>query len=260
MEKIVKILKQGGYLDAKHVKHLQQEYRVIKKALTKYGIQCGFSNDQAFFDLEIIYTSLLNKQTFESLYEKLKNELFEIWQYFEYNERKACIDHEMLQAKLATKYFYNANDKIIRIAFFDELLNALYENEMIIFDLPQYFKLEKVFADKMINVNTYQYRPFEAGYSSCQYLDHNESGYVIFNIYTKSIYVNYYQKGFFQLAFDKHKDLRHFTNETLQMIAKAILSEDEEAIVRSLIESHLCSVYIDHKLANYLHKLGKRVN
>jgi len=260
MEKIVKILKKGGYLDVKHVKKLQQDYQVIKKALTKYGIKCDYTSDQDFFDLEIIYTSLLNKQTFEELYEKLKNQLFEIWQYFEYNERKECIDHEMLQAKLMTKYFYNENGKLIRIAFFDELLNALYENEMIIFDLPQYFKLEKVFADKMIKVNTYQYRPFEAGYSSCQYLDHNNDGYVIFNIYTKSIYVFYYQDGFYQLTFDKHKDVRHFTSKVLLTIAQALLNRDEKKVIEALVNSHLCSIYIDHKLTDYLRRLNKSVN
>jgi hypothetical protein len=41
--------------------------------------------------------------------------------------------------------FFRFNDKPIWIAFFDELLNALYHSEIAILELPQYFKLYRQF-------------------------------------------------------------------------------------------------------------------
>ncbi|MEA5026375.1 MAG: hypothetical protein VB012_01815 [Erysipelotrichaceae bacterium] len=258
MEKIIKILKKSSFLNVHKSKDLQIEYRTMCKEFNKYGISSTYNDDRSFFELEIIYTSLINKQVFEQHYENLKSELIEIWPYFEYEERKKCIDKEMLKAKISTKYFQNDQGKTIRIAFFDELLNSLYENEMIIFDLPQYFKLEKVFNDRMDNVNNYSYKPYQAGFSSCVFLERTADGYVIFNKFTKSMYINFFDRGYYQFPFDRHKDERYFQANVLHALAKAILTGTNTQIIDELVKSHLCSVYIDRLLIEYRNQIARR--
>ena len=258
MEKIVKILDTTGTSTFNSVSSLKEDYKMMKKKYIQYGIDHKIDNDRDFFKMEIIYTSILNKEAFEKHYEKLKNDLFDIWEHFEYQERKKCIDKEMLIVKDQTKKFHSANGKIIRIAFFDELLNSLYENEMIIFDLPQYFKLEKKFNTRMMDVNEYNAEPFKAGFSSCIILSENTNSYVIFNKYTKSLYYMIDNVNYLKFQFDRHKNDEHFTIDRLLPISQAILSKDPLNVIDKLQASQLCSPSINAKLTRYQRSLIKR--
>ena len=131
MEKIVKILDTTGTSTFNSVSSFKEDYKMMKKKYVQYGIDHKIDNDRDFFKMEIIYTSILNKEAFEKHYEKLKNDLFDIWEHFEYQQRKKCIDKEMLIVKDQTKKFYSTSGKIIRIAFFDELLNSLDRKSVV---------------------------------------------------------------------------------------------------------------------------------
>lgn len=258
MEKIVKILDKTGISTFNNVNFLKESYKTMKKKYVQYGIDHKIDNDRDFFKMEIIYTSILNKETFEKHYEKLKNDLFDIWEHFEYQERKQCIDKEMLSVKDQTKKFDSVNGKTIRIAFFDELLNSLYENEMIIFDLPQYFKLEKKFNTRMMDVNEYKAEPFKAGFSSSIFLSEVSNSYVIFSQHTKSLYYMIDNVNYLKFQFDRYKNDEHFTIDRLLPISVAILSKDTLNVIDKLHVSQLCSPSINAKLAHYRRSLVKR--
>ncbi len=258
MEKIINILKKNGNLNYRNVTYFKQQRTIIEKQLNKYGLKHKLNDDKDFFDYEIIYQSLLNKEEFEKHYEDLRQRLFDIWQYFEYNERKQCIDDEMLKAKANTKHFTTKKDQVIRIAFFDELLNALYENQMIVFDLPQYYKLQKSFNDIMIDVNHYKEAPYKAGFSSSIFLASNKDSYIIFNLNTKSVYQVSLGSKVIKWQFDRFKDPRHFTKERLLEVAKAILSDDVDLLINTLISTNLCNKYVEAKLHNHIKLLHKK--
>ena len=258
MEKIVKILDKTGISTYKNVNFLKENYKIMKQKYVQYGIDHKIDNDRDFFKMEIIYTSILNKEAFEKHYEKLKNDLFDIWEHFEYQERKQCIDKEMLTVKDRSKKFFSVNGKTIRIAFFDELLNSLYENEMIIFDLPQFFKLEKKFDTRMIDVNEYKAEPFKAGFSSSIFLSEDSNSYVIFSQYTKSLYYIIDNVNYLKFQFDRHKNNEHFTIDRLLPISEAVLSKNTLNVIDKLQASKLCSPSIDAKLTSYRLSLVKR--
>ena len=156
----------------------------------------------------------------------------------------------MFNIKNNTKYFHSSNGKIIRIAFFDELLNSLYENEMIVFDLPQYFKLEKIFSNRMIDVNNYKAEPFKAKFSSAIFLSENNKSYVLFNEHTKSLYYMIDNVNYLKFQCDRYKNNEHFTFTRLLPISHAILSNDEIKVIDELLKSKLCSPLINTKLKN----------
>lgn len=164
----------------------------------------------------------------------------------------------MLTVKDQSKKFFSVNGKTIRIAFFDELLNSLYENEMIIFDLPQYFKLEKKFDTRMIDVNEYKAEPFKAGFSSSIFLSEDSNSYVIFSQYTKSLYYMIDNVNYLKFQFDRHKNNEHFTIDRLLPISEAVLSKNTLNVIDKLQASKLCSPSIDAKLTSYQQSLVKR--
>lgn len=65
MEKIVKILDKTGISTYKNVNFLKENYKIMKQKYVQYGIDHKIDNDRDFFKMEIIYTSILNKEAFE---------------------------------------------------------------------------------------------------------------------------------------------------------------------------------------------------
>ncbi|MDD3923523.1 MAG: hypothetical protein PHP11_00270 [Erysipelotrichaceae bacterium] len=257
-QNIIRILNSSKTTSIKNIPQIKTKIKIMKIKFNKYDIKMLKKTDKDFFESEIIYQSILNKEMFEENYERLKIELFDIWDNFDYLERKKCIDDEMLKVKDLTNYFIY-DDKIIRIAFFDTLLNSLYENQMIIFDLPQYYKLEKQFNDKMISVKQYRSLPYKAGFSSSLFLKDNNEGYLLFNEYTKAIYHVYYNNDKYdKYQFDPYKNLSHFNNEVLLTIANTIIGDNELDLIDKIVESGLCSKYINLKLNKYKKMLLKR--
>lgn len=125
----------------------------------KLGLNCKENLDLLY--IQVFAESLKNKQLFESEFNKFHQEHVDMWANMTFNDRNLFIHQDMAELKNKLKNF-EFNGKRIHIAFFNELLNVLYDKETAILDLPQYFKLYEDFNDEIISTKTYGIKPLIA--------------------------------------------------------------------------------------------------
>lgn len=159
MKKILNHLKKANGITLNHRK-LKLSILEIKNAFKPFQIEFKIKDEKDYFESCIHYQGLLNKQKFEQLYEKERNDMFDIWDNLSYQERNKLIQLKLDFIKEECPYFKTYEDKIIWIPFFDTLLNGLYNSDLAILELSQYFKLYKDFKDRRVNIRDYQFLPY----------------------------------------------------------------------------------------------------
>lgn len=125
----------------------------------KLGYKCKETLD--LLRLQIFQESLKNKLAFENEFNKFHQKHTDMWGNMTFKERTFFIHKDMDALKQTLKNF-EFNDKTIYIAFFNELMNVLYDEETAILDLPQFFKLYNEFNKEIIPIETYGLEPFLA--------------------------------------------------------------------------------------------------
>ncbi|NTW90711.1 MAG: hypothetical protein HGA35_02055 [Erysipelotrichaceae bacterium] len=150
--------------------------------------------------------------------------------------------------------FFRFNNKPIWIAFFDELLNSLYHSEIAILELPQYFKLYKQFQDRMISVKDYGLSPFMDEFIPISVLIQNETSLVFYYQLTRSLY--YIDLNFNLKRYSLCKDLCQIQplKDDLKTLAISILTQDNEQIIESFLNSELINDKVKKMLMKYKNK------
>jgi hypothetical protein len=116
--------------------------------------------------LDIYYQSTINKNTIQQAYEKTRNNVFDIWQNLDNVQKNHLLSVELSEVFDQLPHF-TYNDITVYVPFFDELLNSLIDKRTAIFELPQYFKLYKMYKDRVIAPEYYTHLPFLHGFSEC---------------------------------------------------------------------------------------------
>jgi len=179
MKKIEMIINKSGLRlsKTKATKFLSDYY--TKTAKQEQDITLRIKSELDFFNAAILIESLKNKRLFEETYERERKELTDLWPTLSYLEKNKLINLKINETKKRCKQFTSEKGTRIWIAFFDELLNTLYDKEMNIFDLDQYFNLYKDFKKRMIPLSTYGVAPFRDEFIDINMLQFSEK-HVIF--------------------------------------------------------------------------------
>ena len=131
------------------------------------------------YTLSILEEGLKNKQKIEELYEQTRTEMLDIWEIIDYPKRNEFV-RPRIQEAIADMKKFTVEDKLVMIPFFDPLINALYDHETAVLELPQFFKMVKSFADKIVDPLIYGRLPYDAGFASPQVIFQNEQGFAVY--------------------------------------------------------------------------------
>lgn len=253
---INEILLKGNKIDIYSNKATKDIIDLIKSKFNRYKIERKLKTELDFFIGLIELESLKNKESFEKCFEDARTELFDYWDNLSYQERNRLV---LLQTNVLKNdsHFFKFNNKPIWIAFFDELLNSLYNNEIGILELPQYFKLYRQFSDRMISVKEYGLCPFINEFIPIVNLLNNDNSIVFYYHLTKSLY--YLNNDFKLVRYPLSKELCQVQplKDDLKVIANSILTQDESIIIDSLINSLLINDKVKKQLQKYKQKVEK---
>lgn len=247
------ILHKGNKIDIYSNKLLKDNLDLIKSSFGKYRIEKKLRTELDYFIALIELQSLINKESFERCFENSRRELFDYWDNLSFQERNRLVLLQTNNVKNESRFF-RYNNKPIWIAFFDELLNSLYHNEIAILELPQYFKLYKQFQDRMISVKDYGLSPFMDEFIPITMLAHNDQSIVYYYQLTRSLY--YIDQNFNLKRYSLCKDLCQIQplKDDLKPLAQSILSQDIEQIVESFLKSELINDKVKKMLTKYKNK------
>lgn len=252
------ILHKGNKIDIYSNKLLKENLDLIKSKFGKYKIERKLRSEIDYFIALIELQSLINKESFEKCFEDSRTDLFDYWDNLSFQERNRLILMQTSSIKNSSRFFI-FNNKPIWIAFFDELLNSLYHNEIAILELPQYFKLYKQFQERMISIKYYGLAPFIHEFIPVTYLAQNDHSLVFYYQLTRSLY--FIDDEYNLVRYSLCKDLCqiHPLKDDLRKIANNILTQDTDIILETMIESEFINPKIKKLLEKFRNKRNKKL-
>lgn len=249
------ILLKSNKIDVFKEHSTKQLLTTMKQAFLAFKLDIKIKNEADYFNALIYHEGLLNKARMEACFEDARRDLFDYWDNLSYQERNRLISLKNDELKNELRYFKSANGKYIWIAFFDELLNALYDKEIAILELPQYFKLYRNFKDRTVNIEQYGLEPYRQAYIDIHVVEHKQEGVVFYYANTKSLY---YLSNIMPLRrFSLSKSIGKLVplKEELDVITKAIVSNDALESIEYLLNSSLIEEKTKKQLLKYQKKL-----
>lgn len=258
MKKIEKIINKESIQFLKH-----NPTRILIKYYTEtaketQNLTLKIKTELDFFNASILIESLKNKTMFESTYERERKELHDLWPTLSYQEKNKLINLKIIEVKKRCRSFKNNQGSILWIAFFDELLNALYDREMNIFDLEQYFNLYKNFKNRMIPTETYGVLPFAQEFIDIKAIESDDHHVIFYYDPWKSLYGLSHHEG--RLILHKvgfKRDYVYQSDDQSAMMKVMRLFESGE--VKALIETLVSLPFMSEKTLKALIKAGKKI-
>lgn len=258
MKRVEKILnkKYGKPLIAQKAE--KKKFLKIKEYLQTYQIPCEEKTDCDILQYEIIYESLLVKRKLEEVFLDTYVNMHDYWNDLTYVERKRQMNLDINRVLASFKKFY-VGDEMICMPCFEAEFNHLYTTEIVLLDLKQYHTYIRTFANN-VKQNLYGVLPYEHGFSSCNVLAQDETGFVLYHPTCSRLY-HYKEHRFHSyLSFDPNCALEEENEAVIKQIAVFMLLEDESQMIDLILASHLIKEKMKKKLFSYQKKLEKNIH
>jgi hypothetical protein len=252
------ILLKANKIDVYKDRSTKQVLAHMKQAFSLYKLDVKMKSEIDFFDALIYHEALINKSRMEACFEDARRDLFDYWDNLSYQERNRLISLKNDELKNDLHYFKSSNGSYIWIAFFDELLNALYDKELAILELPQYFKLYRNFKDRTINIEQYGLEPYKQAYIEIHVIKRYDESVIFYYSNTKSLYQINAARKLRRFALSKSIGKLIPLKEELEIIAQAMLEEHELEAIEYLLRSTLIEDKTKKQLIKYQKKLTRK--
>lgn len=249
------ILFKANKIDVYKDRNTKQIVANMRQAFSMHKLEVKMKSEFDFFNALIFHEGLLNKSRMEACFEDARRDLFDYWDNLSYQERNRLVSLKNDELKNDLRYFKNAQGKYIWIAFFDELLNALYDKELAILELPQYFKLYRNFKERTINIDQYGLEPYKQAYIDIHVIKRFDDAVIFYYANTKSLYQVDATNKLRRFALSKSIGKLIPLKEELEIIAQAMLSVHELEAIDYLLSSTL----IDDKTKKQLSKIQTKL-
>ena len=151
-------------------------------------VNVNVKDTASFFKATILMVSLTNKEAFETAFERQRKDLSDMWETLSRQEKNLLANTRLDEVKRRLTPMVTSSGDLIWIACFDELLNALYDKRISIFELDQYFKLYTDFQSRMIPVEHYELLPFAQRFIDIDVLDVHKDSVLFVYAPLKTIY------------------------------------------------------------------------
>ncbi len=231
MNELLKILSKSNSLVLLKQTSIREQIKKMEEVLKPFQIDCTCKNDYDYFNLCILYQGYLNKAKLEAAYEEISKEMFEIWHDLDYKKRNEFASNAMIELK-EKLCFFKVNDQKIFIPFFDVLMNTLYDKEVAVLQLPQFFKLYKEFKDRMIDPIEYLSLPYQSGFVDVLFIHSNENGFGFYVKENHSIYIIDKNKKVIMIPLSlKHKTEFHEPERAVNLV-EAVLENNVKDVLQ----------------------------
>lgn len=217
-----------------------------------YKLEMDSKNILDLLYLQVFEESLKNKEAFEIEFNRFHQEYEDMWQNMTFNERNFFIQTDMNELKKKLKHF-SFNNKLIYIAFFNELMNVLYDEETAILDLPQFFKLYEEFDDEIISPKTYGIEPFLVGMAWPYPVAQKKDVVILFDRTIQTLFKVSKDSCEIYPLYDKSK----LDTDLLIYLAKLLLKEDYGSFYASMEANKLMSPRLEKKFKKKLKRRAK---
>lgn len=214
------------------------EIQWMKDAFKKEGLLFSCKNAHEFFRMKIIKTSLSNKQRLEKAYDEVRNKLIEIWPTIDYQQRNHLMNLELFSLKETLCKFESQTGVTIMIPFFNELLNSLYHKEMVVFELPQFYRLYKQYAKECVDPAIYEIEPYLAGFSDTMFICAGKNRFVLYSETVKTLYLCNLKECIEFPLYEKCV----VDPEVLNVLGKCLIDNDVTQLLQVCIDHSLLSV------------------
>lgn len=218
-------------------KEIKKDILWMKDTSKKEGLLFVCQNPMDYFKMQIIKTSLSNKQKLEKAYDEVRNKLIEIWPTIDYQQRNHLMNLELFSLKQTLCKFESQTGVWIMIPFFNELLNSLYHKEMVVFELPQFYKLYKQYAKECVDPLIYGIEPYRAGFSNAAFVDGQNNRFVLYVESVKTLYVCNLKECIEYPLFEKAE----IHSRLLTLLGNSLLEHDVEQFMSLCTEHSLIS-------------------
>ena len=218
----------------------------------KYKLGLDLKETLDLLYLQVFEESLKNKISFETEFNKFHQLHDDMWTNMTFNERNLFIHSDMGELKKTMKSF-QFNDKRIYIAFFNELMNVLYDQETAILDLPQFFKLYDDFNEEIITPKIYGLEPMIANMAWPQPIAQKKETLILFDASIQTFFKITKESCECYTLFEESK----VEHELMVNLAKLLLQEDYGSFYAALEANSLMSPRLEKKFKKILKRRAK---
>ena len=215
--------------------------------LNRYHISLPIKKDEDYFYFEALIQTLKNKEVFEGSFVKSYDDMYDYWQTLNYQEKKRMINADLEKNIQDLKYVL-IDDQKQYVPVFNEKINAIYEKEMVLFELKQYNQL-RFDCKEMIDKDTITLPMIQYEFTSLEYICGSEKDYWCYCKVNHLIYHFIDSKiiDIFPIIQFNGK-----SNELIELIS--LYQKDEIVFIQFLIEKQ----WISEKMIKKMNKILER--
>ena len=225
------------------------QFRRYEKELSRQDLFFKIKNDEDFIRFEVIRTSYDNMREIQNKFFDLKAEFGEVWDVISYQEKHFLLYQKLAPFMDSLKHFIY-QDKRYFVAFFDDLINAYYDHDMLMFENDAYRKYLYDFNKIVIDPSKFGILPVKSGFSQVDFIVGDDDNYVLYS----SLVNRFYKDNNAGISFGISKPLNE---EQVHTIASFIYNNEKEALVDYLIFTQLGSKRLLKRLKRVKGKLIK---
>lgn len=255
MKNLEEILNKKYHKKLEKFSSYKEKTKQMQTTFKEYGVGCVIKDEWSFYQIEIIYEGILNKQRFEDTYLTTFVSMHDFWEDLDYQERKHQMNVDIDAMRKELKSFPYEGEEIY-LPMFDQRMNRLYTQEIVLLELKQYKRFVKKFDD-VIEENMYGVLPYVYNFTSCLFICGDDHYFSIYNPDVNRLYFieNYHCTH--TLSFDPAKsDATNY--EEIKQIAEAFMVNDETMCANLVVQSALVHDGMKKKIDKYLKKQEKK--
>lgn len=247
MDKIFKILHKKLDQNLKKDKQINDRKKLFEDTLKEDKLEYVDNSAFSYYENEIIYRSIMNKRAIEDAYFQGLAKMNDFYSTLDFKEKQRMMNYEIHEQLQSLPHFV-VDDTNIYIPFFDEKMNRIYQNEIVLFDLKQYREIVRNYQHLMVK-HHYGIHVYDASFSSLVWVAQFKSQVALFDPHTKRLFFmdDFVMSEFVTLPVASEMSL-------LQELSTAYFYKEKETFITLLHDSH----NIDDKLMKKLNKQIQR--
>ncbi len=250
MKKLYKLLNKYNKEYLYKQKENKKTMKAYKKDFERQGLDFKIKNDFDYLAFSILKTSFDNMTSIQKAFFEIKESLRELWPVITYQEKHFLLYQELNPVMDSLKSF-EIDDKRYFMTYFDDLMNAYYDHDMLMFENASYQKYLYDYKN-IINLEMdYNIIPIENGFADVDYFFGSKDHYILYNQSVKRFYIYKGSEqdtvGFVQVLSDKQ----------IETIAQLLHAEDKAGLLEYLIEEDLATKRLKKKLIKKQRKMLK---
>lgn len=224
---------------------VKDKIKTGKNILKNYKIELPLKTEIEYFYFEMFLTALQSKEKIECAFIAAYDDMRDYWNTLTFQQKQHLMRIE-LQPVMKQLPYIPLNNKKIYLPFFDERLNIVYTDEIVLLELKQYNALRFTF-DKYLVKQSLTSEMAESGFTSLNLVKRNEKDYYAYADFNTTLYHFDDKHLIHSYQFDKNVD-RHL----LQQLCEYIDTQDEKSALVIMMEHELVNQHKRTKIKKYL--------